>query len=332
MGIKCFPRPKAIQLDFKNKLCYSESMDNKYAFLFPGQGSQFVGMGKELAQNFRVAQDVFDEVDDVLNQKLSELMFTGDMDTLTLTQNAQPAIMAVSIATWRVLEHECDISKKVACMAGHSLGEYSALCASGALTLAQTTNLLKVRAEAMRDAAQQNRGGMLALIGASIDQAQEIIQKTGCFIANDNCPGQIVLSGALPDLTSAKIYAQQMGLKRVIPLAVSGAFHSPLMQPAQDKLNMALKNMTFHQSRIPVFFNVLANTQDDIQKYPQLLLEQLIHTVRWRETLQNICAAHFVECGPGKVLSGLVKRTLSDVQIWDTNSLDSIQALLQAEQ
>jgi len=307
-------------------------MTKKYAFLFPGQGSQFVGMGKDLAENFREAKDVFDEVDDTLNQKLSDLMFSGDIDTLTQTQNAQPAIMAVSIATWKVLKSKCDIDEKIACMAGHSLGEYSALCASGALTLHQTTLLLKARAEAMHEAAEQNKGGMLALIGGSIEQAQEIANKSGCFIANDNCSGQIVLSGRLADLTQAKIAAEQMGLKRVIPLAVSGAFHSPLMQPAQEKLAIALQKTTFSAPVIPVYFNVLAGIENNAAKFGELLLKQLTNTVRWRETLQNMTNTEFVECGPGKVLSGLVKRTLPDTKTWDTCNLESLKAFLQTKQ
>jgi [acyl-carrier-protein] S-malonyltransferase len=307
-------------------------MNTKYAFLFPGQGSQFIGMGKELAQNFAVAKQTFEEVDDTLNQKLSSLMFDGDIETLTQTQNAQPAIMAVSVATWRVLTTESNIKEKVACVAGHSLGEYSALCASGALNLNQTTKLLKVRANAMHQATQKNAGGMLALLGATIDQANELCKKSDCYIANDNCPGQIVLSGLLSNLTSAKIQAEQMGLKRVIPLAVSGAFHSPLMASAVEELNQALQDTQFNTPEIPIYFNVLANVQNDAQQFSDLLLKQLTQSVRWRETIQNIPCENFIECGPGKVLSGLVKRTKDAVQIQDTNTLDAIKKILQAEQ
>lgn len=307
-------------------------MDQKYAFLFPGQGSQFIGMGKDLATNFPVAKEVFDEVDHILNRKLSDLMFDGDIETLTMTQNAQLAIMAVSVATWRVLTTESNIGENVTCMAGHSLGEYSALCASGSLTLQQTTQLLKVRSEAMRETAEKNAGGMLALLGATPEQAQEIAQKSGCFVANDNCPGQIVLSGHLADLTQAKITAEQMGLKRAIPLAVSGAFHCPLMIPAQEKLKIALKNVSFAKPHYPIYFNVLANVEKDVLQYPVLLLKQLISAVRFRETLQNMPTTNFVECGPGKVLSGLVKRTLLDAKIWDTNSLENLKNFLQAKQ
>ena len=306
-------------------------MNTHYAFLFPGQGSQFVGMGKELAQNFTVAKQTFEEVDDTLNQKLSALMFDGDIETLTQTQNAQPAIMAVSVATWRVLANESDITQNACCVAGHSLGEYSALCASGALSLSQTTQLLKVRAEAMQQASQQNAGGMLALLGADINQANELCQKSDCFVANDNCPGQIVLSGLLSNLTAAKIQAEQMGLKRVIPLAVSGAFHSPLMASAGEKLAQALKEVQFKQPQMPIYFNVLAQPQNNTELFADLLLKQLTQTVRWRETIQNMTETDFVECGPGKVLSGLVKRTKDNVQIQDTNTLDNIKKLLQYE-
>lgn len=307
-------------------------MNTHYAFLFPGQGSQFVGMGKELAQNFIAAKQTFEEVDDTLNQKLSALMFDGDIETLTQTQNAQPAIMAVSVATWRVLANESNITQNACCVAGHSLGEYSALCACGALSLSQTTQLLKVRAEAMQQASQQNAGGMLALLGADINQANELCQKSDCFVANDNCPGQIVLSGLLSNLTAAKIQAEQMGLKRVIPLAVSGAFHCPLMQSAGEKLAQALKEIQFKQPQMPIYFNVLAQPQNNTELFADLLLKQLTQTVRWRETIQNIPCEKFIECGPGKVLSGLVKRTKDTVQIQDTNTLDNIKKLLQSEQ
>ncbi len=307
-------------------------MNTKYAFLFPGQGSQFIGMGKELAQNFAIAKQTFEEVDDTLNQKLSSLMFDGDIETLTQTQNAQPAIMAVSIATWRVLKTESNIKEKVACVAGHSLGEYSALCASGALTLKQTSQLLKVRAEAMHQATQQNSGGMLALLGASIDQANELCEKSGCYVANDNCPGQIVLSGLLSNLTSAKILGEQMGLKRVIPLAVSGAFHSPLMQSAEEKLHQALKDIQFQKPEFPIYFNVLADKQDNPEQFGDLLLKQLTRPVRWCETIQNIPCENFIECGSGKVLSGLVKRIKSSANIQDTANFESLKKLLQTEQ
>ena len=205
----------------------------KYAFLFPGQGSQFIGMGADLAREFPVAKAVFEEVDDTLHQPLSALMFSGDKDELTQTQNAQPAIMAVSMAIFKILEKEAG-ADIISMVAGHSLGEYSALCASGALTLSQTAHLLQVRGQAMAEAAQQNKGGMLALLGATPEQAQEIAAKTDSFIANDNCVGQIVLSGRVSSLASAQILAGQMKL-RAIPLAVSGAFHSPFMKNSAEE-------------------------------------------------------------------------------------------------
>lgn len=280
----------------------------KYAFLFPGQGSQFIGMGADLAQEFPVARMVFQEVDDALHQSLSSLMFSGDKDDLIQTQNAQPAIMAVSVAIFKILETEGSaIEEMASMMAGHSLGEYSALCVSGALSLSQTARLLKVRGQAMAEASRTNKGGMLALLGATLEQAQEIATKTDSFIANDNCVGQIVLSGVVSSLASAQILSGQMKL-RAIPLAVSGGFHCPLMQPAAECLAQELRQIQFNTPKVPIYFNVLAQPEQNPALFSDLLIQQLTHPVRWRETILNMPETYFVECGPGTVLSGLMRR------------------------
>lgn len=299
----------------------------KYAFLFPGQGSQFVGMGADLAQEFPVAKAVFQEVDDTLHFCLSNLMFAGNKEELTQTQNAQPAIMAVSMAIFKILEKEVG-SDIVSMMAGHSLGEYSALCAAGALSLSQTASLLKIRGQAMAEAAQTNKGGMLALLGATPEQVQEIATQTGAFIANDNCVGQIVLSGAVSSVSAAQMLAGQMKL-RAIPLAVSGAFHSPLMQPAAEKLAEALKEIQFNQPKVPVWFNVLAAPENDSKKFPDLLIQQLTHPVRWRETILSMPESHFVECGPGSVLSGLMRRIGKEQTTFNGCSVADVKALIE---
>jgi [acyl-carrier-protein] S-malonyltransferase len=288
------------------------------AFLFPGQGSQKVGMGKELADAFGAAREVFQEVDDALSQKLSKLMWEGPESDLVLTENAQPAIMAASIAVVRILEKEMgmDVAKHAYLVAGHSLGEYSALCAAGAFTLADTARLLKTRGQAMQSAVPVGEGGMTALIGADIEQAEEVAKEAAdaggvCVVANDNAPGQVVISGTLDALARAGEIAKAKGIKRALPLAVSAPFHCPLMQPAADKMAEALAGVTIRPLAVPVLANVTAKEASNPDHVRQLLVEQVTGRVRWRESilaLRGLTVDVTVEFGGGKVLTGMVKR------------------------
>jgi [acyl-carrier-protein] S-malonyltransferase len=287
------------------------------AFLFPGQGSQAVGMGKALAEAFAPAREVFQEVDDALSQKLSKLMWEGPEEDLLLTENAQPAIMAASLAVVRVLEKEMglDIAKHARLVAGHSLGEYSALCAAGAFSLADTARLLKTRGQAMQSAVPVGEGGMTALIGADIEQAEAVAAEAAasggtCVVANDNASGQIVISGTLDALARAADIAKAKGIKRAMPLAVSAPFHCPLMQPAADKMAEALGAVTIRPLAVPVLANVTAAEANDPATARRLLVEQVTGRVRWRESILALKALGVdttVEFG-GKVLTGMVKR------------------------
>lgn len=289
---------------------YNTLTESKPVFVFPGQGTQSVGMGADLARDFSEAKLVFQEVDDALNQNLSALMFSGDIEELTQTQNAQPAIMAVSMAIFRVLQKEIGASfgKSISAVAGHSLGEYSALCAAGVLSLADTAKLLQARGMAMAKACEALQGGMLALLGTDMAQATSIASQTGVYVANDNAPGQVVLSGSSPNLDRAKALAEQLGVRKAVYLPVMGAFHSPLMQKAADTMAPLLQQIKFKKSTIPVYFNVTAQVEQNQSNYASLLTQQIVAPVRWRELIQNTGATHFVECGVGAVLSGLIRR------------------------
>ena len=304
------------------------------AFLFPGQGSQSIGMGQDLYQNFPVAREVFEAVDDALHQNLSHLIFSGNIDELTQTQNAQPAIMAVSIALIRTLESFGFFLKNQATfVAGHSLGEYSALCATGAIDLNQTACLLRARGQAMAEAGRTEPGGMMAVLGLEPDLVQKIATDSGCYVANDNGGGQWVLSGSLVTLSTAKMRAETIGAKRVIPLPVAGAFHSPLMKSAQEKMRSVLSEVSFNTPTVPIVANVSAQAEQG--PFNELLIQQMIAPVRWRESvlyMQQKGITTFIECGPGTVLSGLVRRILPEatrIQIGDTASL---QAFLEGDQ
>ncbi len=294
------------------------------AFLFPGQGSQAVGMGKVLAEAFTSAREVFAEVDDALSQTLSRLMWEGPESDLVLTENAQPAIMAASIAVVRVLEKEMglDIAKHAKLVAGHSLGEYSALCAAGAFTLADTARLLKIRGQAMQSAVPVGEGGMIALIGAEIEQAEEVAREAAaaggvCVVANDNAPGQVVISGSSDAIAKAPEIAKAKGIKRAIPLAVSAPFHCPLMQPAADRMAEALAAVTIRPLLVPVVANVTAGPISEPDTVRRLLVEQVTGRVRWRESileLRGLGIDTTVEFGGGKVLTGMVKRIDKELQ------------------
>lgn len=286
------------------------------AFIFPGQGSQKVGMGAELAEASIAAREVFEEVDEALSQKLSAIMRDGPEDQLTLTENAQPAIMANAIATLRVLEREFGVSlaDKGACVAGHSLGEYSALCAVGAFSLADTARLLKLRGQAMQAAVPVGVGAMAALLGADIDKATALAEAAAdgevCEVANDNDPTQVVISGHKGAIDRAIALTKEHGIKRGIALPVSAPFHCSLMQPAADRMAEALAATPPGAFILPVFANVTAAKVTDPAAEQRLLVEQVTGRVRWRESVLAMCAdgvEHFVELG-GKVLGPMVGR------------------------
>jgi len=293
------------------------------AFLFPGQGSQKVGMGKELADAFSAARHVFQEVDEALSQKLSKLMWEGPEADLTLTENAQPAIMALSLAIVRVLEKDMglDVAKHAYLVAGHSLGEYSALCAAGGFSLADAARLLKIRGQAMQSAVPVGEGGMTALIGADIEQAEAVAQEAAnaggiCVVANDNAPGQVVISGTMDALARAGDIAKAKGIKRAMPLAVSAPFHSPLMEPAAERMAEELSSVTIRPLTVPVLANVNAKEANSPDHVRQLLVEQVTSRVRWRESmlaLRGLTVDTTVEFGGNKVLTGMVKRIDKDL-------------------
>ncbi|MCC6926970.1 ACP S-malonyltransferase [Novosphingobium sp.] len=305
------------------------------AFVFPGQGSQKVGMGVELAAASAVAREVFEEVDDALGQKLSAIMAEGPEDALTLTENAQPAIMAHAIAVLRVLEQEGGISLADKCdyVAGHSLGEYTALCAAGAFSLADTARLLKLRGQAMQAAVPVGEGAMCALLGADIAKAQALADAAAggevCTVANDNDPGQVVLSGHKAAIERAIAMVKDFEIKRGVLLPVSAPFHCPLMQPAADAMAAALAKCPPGALRVPVFANVTAAAVSDPAEVQRLLVEQVTGRVRWRESVVAMQAAgvdSFVELG-GKVLGPMIGRCVSDVSVASVVTMGDIEAL-----
>jgi [acyl-carrier-protein] S-malonyltransferase len=306
------------------------------AFLFPGQGSQAVGMGKVLAEAFAPARELFAEVDDALSQKLSKLMWEGPESDLILTENAQPAIMAASIAVIVVLKKEggLDLAKHARLVAGHSLGEYSALCAAGAFSLADTARLLKIRGQAMQGAVAVGAGGMVALIGADIEGAEAVAKEAAaeggvCVVANDNAPGQVVISGSKDAIDRAPDIAKAKGIKRAIPLAVSAPFHCPLMQPAADAMREALAKVTIRPLSVPVLANVTAAEASDPDMIRKLLVEQVTGRVRWRESiaaLRGLGVDTTVECGGNKVLTGMVKRIDKELQTITLDTPADIEA------
>lgn len=309
------------------------------AFIFPGQGSQAVGMGKALADASPTAREVFQEVDDALGQKLFKLMTEGPEDQLTLTENAQPAIMANAIATLRVLEKEggVTLAAKADYVAGHSLGEYSALCAAGAFDLAATARLLKTRGQAMQAAVPVGVGAMAALLGADIDTAQKLADAAAegevCTVANDNDPSQVVISGHRGAVERAVALVKDYGIKRGLLLPVSAPFHCPLMQPAADAMAEALGANPPVAPLVPVVANVTASPVSDPDMIRDLLVSQVTGRVRWRESvgaMEDIGVGQFVEFG-GKVLGPMVKRSArGEVETVSVISMDDIEALLKA--
>ncbi|MDZ4843906.1 MAG: ACP S-malonyltransferase [Hyphomicrobium aestuarii] len=305
------------------------------AFVFPGQGSQDVGMGKALADRFPVAKAVFDEVDAALGEKLSAIMWDGPKETLTLTENAQPSLMAVSMAALRVLETEAgfDLARDVRYVAGHSLGEYSALAAAGTFSLADTARLLRLRGKAMQAAVPVGQGAMAALLGVDIATARviaaEAAQGDVCDVANDNDPGQVVLSGHKSAIERVQEVGKPHGLRRAVMLPVSAPFHCALMQPAADAMAAALATVEMRAPTVPVIANVTAKAAGDVADIRRLLVSQVTGTVRWRECLLAMAAGgvtDIVEVGTGKVLAGLVKRIDANVRAISVGMPDDIIA------
>ena len=311
------------------------------AFIFPGQGSQAVGMGLALSQSFAAARLVFEEVDEALKQKLSKLMFEGPEGELTLTENAQPALMAVSIAALRVLETDGGwrLADKAGYVAGHSLGEYSALAAAGSLTLSDAARLLKLRGQAMQKAVPVGVGAMAALLGPELEQVQKIAKQAAddtklvCGVANDNSPGQVVVSGAKEAVERAIAIAAEQGVKRSVMLPVSAPFHCTLMQPAADAMEEALAEATIRQPAVPVVANVTAQPVSDPATIAKLLVQQVTATVRWRESILAMKAlgvAKVYELGAGKVLAGLVKRIDKEIEASSIGAPADVEAALKA--
>ena len=297
-------------------------------------------MGKALAEAFQPAREAFQEVDDALSQKLSRLMWEGPESELTLTENAQPAIMAASLAIIRVLVKDggLALTRHARLVAGHSLGEYSALCASGAFTLAQTARLLKIRGQAMQAAVAVGEGAMIALIGADIQTAEAVAKDAAaeggvCVVANDNAPGQVVLSGSKDAMDRVGEIAKAKGVKRVIALSVSAPFHCPLMQPAADAMREALANVPIRPLAAPVLANVTASETAEPETVRRLLVEQVTGRVRWRESmlaLKGLGVDTTVEMGGGKVLTGMVKRIDKDLQTLTLDTPEEIETFAKA--
>jgi len=308
------------------------------AFTFPGQGSQAVGMGQALAESSAHAKEVFQEVDDALNQHLSKLMWEGPIEDLTLTENTQPALMAVSVAAMRVLEKDggLDLAAKAKFVAGHSLGEYSALAIAGVFTLSDTAKLLKLRGQAMQRAVPVGEGAMAAVLGLELEDARAVAEEAAqgdvCTAANDNAPGQIVLSGSKAAIERAVVLAKEKGAKRSMLLPVSAPFHCALMEPAEREMEEALANVAMSVPSVPLVANVTASQVADPEEIRKLLVQQVTGAVRWRESVLYMGeqgVGTLVEVGAGKVLTGMARRINRDLSTHSVQGPDDIEALLQ---
>ncbi|MGH1456606.1 MAG: ACP S-malonyltransferase [Alphaproteobacteria bacterium] len=309
------------------------------AFVFPGQGSQFIGMGKDLAENFAEAREIFQEVDDSLSQKLSAMMFDGDESDLNMTENTQPALMAVSVAVARILESQGGIAIKdyAAYVAGHSLGEYSALTAAGVIAVSDCAKLLKLRGTSMQKAVPVGVGSMAAILGLDFDVvakiAKEAAQGQVCAAANDNSDGQVVVSGHKDAVERAVALASERGAKRAVILPVSAPFHCDLMEPAAEAMAPALAETPFNAPVVPVVANVTADAQNDPEKLKSLLVEQITGMVKWRESvlyMKDQGVEEMVELGAGKVLCGLARRIDRSIACSNAGTAAEVEALITA--
>lgn len=307
------------------------------AFVFPGQGAQTVGMGKALAESYPEARAVFEEVDEALGEKLSEVIWEGSQDDLTLTANAQPALMATSIAAMRALESEGVTLDSASFVAGHSLGEYSALCAAGALSLADTARLLRIRGRAMQEAVPVGEGAMAALLGLDLATAQAVAEEAAqgevCQAANDNDPGQVVVSGHKAAVERAVELAKEKGAKRAMLLPVSAPFHSELMAPAAQVMAAALDEVSFEAPRVPLVANVTAEAVEAAQEIRKLLVEQVTGAVRWRESVGYMAqqgVTELWEIGAGKALSGMARRIDRALGTRQVGTPDEVKAAAEA--
>jgi [acyl-carrier-protein] S-malonyltransferase len=301
------------------------------AFVFPGQGSQFVGMGKEFFDTFPIYKQTLEQVDDVLNENLTRIIMNGPDSDLTLTKNTQPALMTSCIAMLKVLENEFGKKLNPTLMAGHSLGEYTALCAVDVFSLTNTAKLLRIRGQSMQDAVPANQGSMAAILGLDIDSVQDIVNETKCSIANDNCPGQVVISGGVDAVEEASQLALLKGAKKAIPLSVSAPFHCSLMEPAAEKMKEALDIVDMKNATIPVISNVSVEPMKSVEEIRELLVKQVTHKVRWRETgekIESMRVTHVIEIGPGKVLTGLLKRICTNVELHNLSNPNDIDNVL----
>jgi [acyl-carrier-protein] S-malonyltransferase len=304
------------------------------AFVFPGQGAQTVGMGRDLAEAYPSAKAVFDEVDDALGEKLSTLIWEGEQEALTLTENAQPALMATSIATLRALESEGVSVSQATYVAGHSLGEYSALAAAGAISVSDTARLLRLRGKAMQAAVPVGEGAMAAILGLDIEAVQAVADEAAqgdvCAAANDNDPAQVVVSGHTAAVVRATIIAKEKGAKRALMLPVSAPFHCSLMEPAARAMAEALSHVEMTDPLVPLVSNVLARPCSSSSTIVSLLVEQVTRSVRWRESVEWMVneggVTSFLEIGAGKALSGMIRRIAKDVETRAVGSAEDVRA------